>query len=164
MTLGEVLEDLGEPDFVREEWTYDLGAPNIREEDLPVCSSCGRRHPPQLGIWFDLDRIVEWAWTTVHEPAVESDFAPGRHEAPDRWAAADADERQTIAWALARGDQLLGWRQEDVRRLLGEPQSNGGGMEVSYKVGVVKTWVDTDPLNLRFMIGEHDIVTGASIQ
>jgi hypothetical protein len=164
VTLQQVLQDLGPPDQVREDWTYtlpSLAAP--RREDLPACGHVDRRHRTGLELAFGLGRTVEQAWAIVPEPAVASGFLVQSWNAAGYWASADDAERAIIVWELAHGGRLLGLHQGEVLRLLGEPSSRDGGLKLDYDVGTLHSWVDMDPLYLTVFVDEHDRATGGEL-
>jgi hypothetical protein len=117
-----------------------------------------------FGVWFDLDRHLTFAYTNIPEPPRSVNFAAAERDAPDRWAAADPDERCGIAFTLARTEQLTAWHRDDVRDLLGEPSSRGDGLELWYTVGVVETFADVDALSLHVLVDQDDRVTGGFIR
>jgi hypothetical protein len=151
MTLDQLKELLGDPDFETDIWTYHLstnGAPPPGPQSINLFLQY-----PQLYAHFKEDKVDELSVTYQLNLSDDLSFDAGR------WKSNEPNVRLKMAANLIASRIMIGLRKPDAKLILGTPDSESKKRVVSYDLGLRMV----DMVTLDFTLDEGGRVLEARI-
>lgn len=150
MTLDQLKELLGNPDYETDIWTYHLstnGAPPPGPHPIKLFLQY-----PQLYAHFKEGKVDELSVTYQLNLPDDLSFDAGR------WKSNEPSVRLNMAASLIASGMMIGLRKLDAREILGAPDSESKKRVVSYDLGL-----RIDVTTLDFTLDEDGRVLEAEI-
>jgi hypothetical protein len=151
MTLDQLKELLGEPDFENDIWSFNLSA-NSAPPRGPHPINVFLEYP-QLYVHFKEGKVCEVSVTYQLELPDDLSFDP------TRWKSSEPKERLKMAASLIASGLLKGLTKTDARGLLASPDSESENRVISYDLGFRRV----DMVTLDFTLDKDGRVLEARI-
>ncbi len=151
MTRTEVESILGQPDF-GDYWSYNLEVtPLVRTHVGDAVVN------PKLNISFSKNRVSRIDLPFPRDAVERSPFEA------QTWKNASASHRARMVWDIEDRKLIAGLNSDQVRKLLGEPDSGIPATRISYDLGMYSLLGDPDPYGLEFRFNSAGRVESALV-
>jgi hypothetical protein len=154
MTVAQLKEILGPPDYEHDSWMYNLstsGAP----PPGPQTQTVFVKHP-RLCVHFKegaVEKLTVCNGLAVHDEEVKDDMQFD----PNLWKVSSPADRLKMVESLISSDTLTGRNKGEVKQRLGEPDDQSERHEIEYDLGI--RMIDT--VTLTFVLDAEGKVTHA---
>lgn len=154
MTLDQLKEILGPPDYEHDSWMYNLSL-NGPPPPGPQPGAVFLKHP-QLCIHFK-EGVVEKITVCHGLSETDGQMKAEKQFDPRLWRISHPPERLKLVEDLINSSMLIGHNKAEVSRRLGEPDAKSDSHEIEYDLGVRMI----DMVTLTFVLGDDGKVTDA---